>query len=233
MSLKTGPVKWISDRLPQEFIDSLSRHACIEGWSFEDEPITHLSQLPTSLSFVHSEISRISPISGSLTLSKLCLDRCHNVVDLSSLRYLPSIVKLGVYDCDSVTVAPSLVEFPSITHLWIERCKNLENISGIRDSLTLTHLSLTYCTKVVDISSLKELPSLVWINLMGCPGIVDITGLAQLSSLEDILLKECTGITNISALAPLFSKTLKQVVGESLEEREERVRRTIFAYYGQ
>ena len=223
MSLRSVSAKSIDDRLPQEFTDWLAEQGYFYG-SYPKEPITHLSQLPIDLAFVYSKISRIFPISGSLTLSKLCLDTCHNIVDLSSLRYLPSITVLGVYDCDSVTIAPSLAEFPSITALSIERCKNLEDISGIRGSQTLTNLSLRQCTKVTSISTLKELPSLAWVNLIGCTGVVDITALVQLPSLEDVLLKDCTGITCISALTHLFSKsaTLKDVVGESLEEREIR-----------
>ncbi len=115
--------------------------------------------------------------------------------DLSELKGLSNLTKLGLGNCPNLTNIDALKDMKELIALGISGSPVLVNINALKELKNLTDLELRRCTALTNLDALRELKALKELSLHWCTGLKNVDGLHGLTGLEYLSLKGCTGLT--------------------------------------
>lgn len=153
----------------------------------------------------HSNLTIFPDLSEACKLESLNLQGCINLVEASSVYYLPKLEYLNLSDCSNLKKFALLS--PSMRYLVLGGTAIEELPPSIGCLSALVTLDLRNCARLKGLpSSISELKSLRDLNIAGCSNLLKIlseTGMEVPSSIE------C--LTMVSPLFQSFYTSLKSV----------------------
>ncbi len=195
----------------------------IEHQTAHEEALTRIQLAhknnASALSLANLALERLPKELGELeALTRLQVNGCHELTDISSLQHCLRLAALDLSDCPKVADLSPMrgmltlrslhlgVPYQGVVYLSVqgrEQWSALTDIEALSDLTGLVYLTLSNCDKVSNLQPLAVLPDLRYLDLSGCKQIQDLQPLVNLRVLKQLYLSGCTQMQDLQALIKL------------------------------
>lgn len=180
------PSKGFIDSLSEEIVRCLDRDGRVDSDGLK---IRFAYQLPSILTL--RELTTISCLAYARSVQDLTLNRC-SVVDITAFATMPLLSKLRIDSCEGIADISPLAKAPSLHDLSMGQC-SIVDLSPLANAQFLQKLHLMN-SKVADISALGRIKTLQQLHLNSCMCVDDISSLAEAPRLRVLKLRGSTTV---------------------------------------
>jgi hypothetical protein len=172
-------------RFRRDVLHTISLMRCVNVRDTSPLAAFDLRQVDNVVCYAAANIDDLSGFAGATKLTKLNIERCKKITDLSPVSQLP-IGWIRMYELPLLTDLEALRNMP-LWHLDMGKCAQVADLSPVAGK-PLKDLRIDDCPLISDISLIAEMKGLTFLSLFNCTGIKDYRALAGLNNLEVLMI---------------------------------------------
>ncbi|CAN1245425.1 Disease resistance protein L6 [Linum grandiflorum] len=163
-------------------------------------------------------LRRFPDLSGLKDLERLIVGSCNQLVDVTGIRGLDSLLKLEL-SCSLIEELPDTSGMKNLRQLDVSQCSRLTKVVGLDKLEELRGLNMCGCESIKKLPDMSRLKNLMYLNLKGCIHLKDVKGLEKLKNLGYMEMEKRLKVKHYLKSATSYGKQYGKQLARSVQNR--------------